>query len=123
MQHQTLYTDAQGQLRDMDCPCGEDHGPSVDEERRWLLQENTRLRARVAELDAFVAKLDTAGARDRGTSMIWCLVDIVHDDEPTTGPFDTYDDAAAHDPYDDRFEPRRISLAEWDARPGRWEMS
>jgi hypothetical protein len=67
VQHQTLYADADGVLRDMDCPCGEDHGPSVDEERRRLLQENERLRARVADLDAEqsvawhrVAELETA---------------------------------------------------------------
>lgn len=48
MQHQTMTRNASGQLVSMDCPCGEDHGPSVDEERVWALEANDRLRAELA---------------------------------------------------------------------------
>lgn len=47
---------------------------------------------------------------------VWCLVNDYGDGVPSVGPFDTYAEAAAHDPTDERFEPRQITRAEWDAR-------
>jgi hypothetical protein len=58
--------------------------------------------------------MDTADSKIDDS--VWCLVDGYGDGAPSIGPFGSYAAAAAHDPYDDQFEPRQISRAEWDAR-------
>lgn len=37
----------------------------------------------------------------------WWLVDDYGDGQPVVGPFDSYADAAAYDPFDDQLEPVR----------------
>lgn len=49
---------------------------------------------------------------DRSPADVWVLVDDFGDGAPAAGPFDTYEQAAAHDPHDDRFEPKRMTRAE-----------
>lgn len=47
MRHQTITRDAHGALVGMDCPCGEDHGPSLREELEIERELNARRRAAV----------------------------------------------------------------------------
>ena len=50
---------AAGKWEPVDCPCGEDHGPSLREERDLLLEEVAELEARLA-----IATADRAIAED-----------------------------------------------------------
>lgn len=45
MQHQTIRRDESGRWQGMDCPCREDHGPSVREELDIARQDLASLRA------------------------------------------------------------------------------
>lgn len=45
MQHKTITRNAAGRLTGQDCPCGEDHGPSVREELDITREHLADLRA------------------------------------------------------------------------------
>jgi hypothetical protein len=52
MQHQTIRRNASGKWESIDCPCGEDHGPSLREERDYLLDQVAELKTELADVTA-----------------------------------------------------------------------
>lgn len=52
MTHQNLYRDAVGKLQWMDCPCGDDHGMSVNEERLLFIDRAAELEGQLRQARA-----------------------------------------------------------------------
>jgi hypothetical protein len=50
MTHQTIRRNADGSLTSIDCPCGEDHGPSLHEELAIMRAGNKRQAQRLTDL-------------------------------------------------------------------------
>lgn len=59
MKHQTIIRYADGTLISINCPCGEDHGPSLHEELMIVREGNRRQAERLADLvDVLKSVLD-----------------------------------------------------------------
>ena len=50
MLHQTIRRNADGSLTSIECPCGEDHGPSLSEELTIMRAANRQKAAEIAGL-------------------------------------------------------------------------
>lgn len=55
MDHQTITRNADGTLTSIDCPCGEDHGPSLREELDIMREGNLRA---ASKLNGLVKNLE-----------------------------------------------------------------